>query len=290
MARILIIGAGVVGEATGVGFIEHDNDVTFVDVNPVTIEGLRTRGYHAITPEEMNLDGVDAIFVSVTALTSERDGIDLTHLETATQTLGEKLAEIDSTPVIVYRCTLPPGTVRGVLIPLLEKCSGKQVGVDFGVVYNPEFLRAKTALEDFLNPRIVVLASRERNCWEHRVVETILRDFGPTHWLEFEQAELLKYVNNVFNAFKITFFNMMRCVADKQGVTDTDQVFELATMSAEGLWNPLYGTGDDGFFGGVCLPKDTEALRFIAAALGLSGVERLIAAVQDINRLFGGAR
>lgn len=288
MSRILIIGAGVVGEATGVGFIEHDHKVTFVDINPETIEELRNKGYDAITPEEMTLDGVAAAFVSVTALTSESDGIDLTHLKAATQTLGEKLADVGTEPVIVYRCTLPPGTVRGELIPLLEKFSGKEAGIGFGVVYNPEFLRAKTAEDDFRNPRIVVLATRERDCWEHRIVEGILRDFGPTHWLEFEQAEFLKYVNNVFNAFKITFFNMMRLVADKQGITDTDEVFELAALSAEGLWNPRYGTGNDGAYGGVCLPKDTEALRYMAEQLGLLDVMALLECVQDINRLYGG--
>src|SRR6266498_2724475 len=205
MSRILIIGAGVVGKATGVGLFEHDHNVTFVDTNPATVDRLRNEGYRAICPEEINLYDVTAVFVSVTALTSESDGIDLSHLKAATQTLGEKLAYTDAKPVIVYRCTLPPGTVQAELIPMLEKFSGKQVGTGFGVVYNPEFLRANTALDDFQNPRIVILASRKRDCWEHQAVEAILHEFGPTHWLEFEQAELLKYVNNVYNAVKITF-------------------------------------------------------------------------------------
>jgi UDPglucose 6-dehydrogenase len=291
MSRILIVGAGVVGKATGVGLIEHDHDVTFVDVSTGTVEALQQEGRTAILPGQIDLNGVDAVFVSVTALTSENDGIDLTHLYAATQTLGEKLRECRGAPVIVYRCTLPPGTVRGDLTVRLEQASGKQAGVDFGVVYNPEFLRAETALADFCDPRVVVLASAESTEWARDKIATILGDFGaPIHTPSLEAAELLKYVNNVFNYVKIVFFNAMRQLGVKLGVEHVDEAFELATMSAEGLWNPLYGTRDKGPADGVCLPKDTAALLHMAKLLGFDEFERVLAGLQDLNRLEGGAR
>lgn len=288
MSRILIVGAGVVGKATGTGLIEHGHKVTFVDVNPATLRDLETDGYDAITPSEIFLDGVDAVFVSVTALTSEQDGIDLSHLLDATRNLGEKLSDTSSSPVIVYRCTLPPGTVRNTLTPLLEQTSRKRAGVGFGVVYNPEFLRAHRALEDFRAPRAVVLASHIKESWAHQIIQGILRDFGaPMHWLELEQAELLKYANNVYNAYKITFFNFMRLFAGMEGV-DPEPVFALSALTAEGLYNPLYGTRDLGPYDGVCLPKDTEALRYLVAQTGEDPA--LLESIQNINRRFGGTR
>lgn len=283
MAKIMVVGAGVVGGATGNGFIYHGHDVTFVDVNPETIKLLNDMGYKAICPDDVDLNEIDLVFVSVTALTGEH-GIDLSHLLAATRNLGEKLVAVnDSFPVIVYRCTMPPGTMRGVIAPLLEEISGKKAGTDFGVVYNPEFLRAATAAEDFLAPRAVVLASFDEQDKAHAMVHSVMLDFGASiHWMTLEQAELLKYVNNVGNAVKITFFNFMRLVAARLGI-DPEIVFALSTLTAEGLWNPAYGTRDHGAFGGVCLPKDTEALRHFAEELGIDA--SLLTAVQEINKI-----
>lgn len=286
MTAIAIVGAGVVGCATGYGFVQHDYDVTFVDVNPQVITSLTKDGFTAITPDELDLNKIDAVFVSVTALTGE-NGIDLTHLLAATETLGHKLAAVsdDHFPVIVFRCTMPPGTVRGTLVPLLEKISGKTVGVDFGIVYNPEFLRAATAADDFLNPRAIVLASFEERDRAHEAVRAIVRSFDvPIHWVTFEEAELLKYSNNVFNATKISFFNFLRLVAQKLGI-NPEVVFALSAETAEGLYNPFYGTRDHGPYSGVCLPKDTEALRHFAAELGIDTT--LLEGVQGVNQIIG---
>lgn len=286
MSRIMIIGAGVVGAATGNGFTEHDHDVTYVDVNPDVINRLTDQGCTAITPDDVDLNLVDAVFVSVTALTGE-DGIDLTHLLAATRSIGRKLRYVNEGhfPVIVFRCTMPPGTVRGTLVPMLEEFSGRKVGVDFGVAYNPEFLRAATAADDFLNPRAIVLASFEERDRAHERIRALLRGFGaPSHWVTFEEAELLKYVNNVGNAVKITFFNFMRMVAEKFGINPED-VFALSVETAEGLWNPVYGTRDHGAFGGVCLPKDTKALRHFADEIGIDVA--FLDAVLSINQTVG---
>lgn len=281
MARIMIIGAGVVGGATGAGFVRHGNDVTFVDIDQRRIDQLTEQGSRAVTPNDIDLNKVDAVFVSVTALTGE-NGIDLTYLLEATRNLGNKLAAVtDGYPVIVFRCTLPPGTVRNTLTPLLEDMSGRKAGTDFGVVYNPEFLRAATAEQDFMNPRAIVLASFDERDRAHVIIRDIMLSFGaPIHWVSLEEAELLKYINNVFNAVKISFFNFVRLVAAEVGVDPTN-AFNLSTETAEGLWNPTYGTRNHGAFGGVCLPKDTEALRHFAEALGVD--VSLLAAVQRIN-------
>ncbi len=281
MAKIMVIGAGVVGGATGNGFAHHGHDVTFVDVNQQILKTWRDQDFNAIHPDDVDLNAADFVFVSVTALTGEH-GIDLTHLLTATRNLGEKLAAVtDSRPVIVYRCTMPPGTMRKIIAPLLEESSGRKAGVDFGIVYNPEFLRAETAAEDFLAPRAIALASFDEQNEAFRTTQNLMRSFkAPIYWLTLEQAELLKYVNNVGNAVKITFFNFMRLVAAKLEI-DTEIVFRLSTLTAEGLWNPTYGTRNQGAFGGVCLPKDTEALRYFAQELGVDVA--LLTAVQAIN-------
>lgn len=290
MSRIIVMGSGVVGKATGLGLIDHDHQVTFVDLNEDVLAQLHSEGHDAVTPDAMDLNAVHAVFVSVTALTGP-DGIDLTHLLSATRTLGERIGTLsEGFPIVVFRCTMPPGTTRGTLIPLLEETSGNRVGEGFGVVYCPEYLRAATAAEDFRRPRIVTLGSLARHDRAHDAIGHIMSDFGAAlHWLPFEAAEFQKYVNNVGNAVKISTYNWFRLLAEKIGLEGAhlERAFELSVLSAEGLWNSSYGTRNFGAYSGACLPKDTAALRTYAGELGLD--ISLLEAVEDINRAVGGS-
>ena len=59
MSRIFIIGSGVVGTATGRGFLKAGHDVTFVDVLPSRIKELTKEGFDAHAPkigEELKLE------------------------------------------------------------------------------------------------------------------------------------------------------------------------------------------------------------------------------------------
>ena len=79
-------------------------------------------------------------------------GLSTEYLERASEQIGAALATKSDFHVVVYRSTMVPGTCENILIPLLEKESGKKVGVDFGVCLNPEFLRESTSVADFLDP------------------------------------------------------------------------------------------------------------------------------------------
>ena len=59
--------------------------------------------------------------------------------------------------MVVFRSTMLPGSVEDRLVPRLEAASGGKLGKDFGVCYNPEFLREGTAVADFFGPPITVL-------------------------------------------------------------------------------------------------------------------------------------
>lgn len=284
MSRLMIVGAGAVGSATGKGFIKHGNAVTFVDVDELTVSRLSEEGYTAVFPPDVELGGVDAVFVSVSAPT-EPYGIDLSYLEQACKSLGMALAECQTQPVIVFRCTIPPGTTRELLIPLLEAASGKAAGVDFGVCYNPEYLRAYCAERDFLHPRIVTIGRDTAAEFTERVAG-IYADFGaPVYHCTYEEAEFQKYVHNLFNAAKISFFNEMRSVAEALDL-DPRRPFQCTALSAQGMWDSLYGCHDAGPYGGTCLPKDVGAWLSFTAEKGLPAT--LLGAVREVNRACGG--
>lgn len=293
MTHITVVGAGVVGRATGLGFIDLGYDVSFIDKSEQVIAELRADGHRAVLPDEMDLDGCAAVFVSVDAPTvsDPEPRPDLANLRQATVAIGKCLANIRSDfPVVVFRCTQLPGTTRKELIPLLEEASGKSAGYDFGVAYWAEYLRAAVARHDFRRPRVITIGTLERHDRAHDSISRFAVDFAAAvHWLPIDTAEYQKYVHNVGNAIKISTYNWFRMLGEKLGIESRhiEHVFELCTLSAEGLWNPAYGTRNLGPYGGICLPKDIAALESFAKNLGI-GAE-LLEATSDINRQSGGA-
>jgi UDPglucose 6-dehydrogenase len=290
MSKIMILGSGVVGFATGLGLKTLQHDVTFVDLDQERLHVLTTDGHAACHVDEMDLRGVDAVFVAVPTPAGE-DGIDTSYLDQACKTLSRLLqvAADGPAPLIVFRSTMPPGTTRRRLIPALEAGSGKRAGTDFHVCYNPEYLREVSSVEDFLQFRFLTVGTARPGDAASAAMRALFVDFdGATVTeLTFEEAEFQKYVHNVYNAAKISFFNEMRAAAAKLGLGNAEVVFALTSRTAEAAWNPVYGTQDFGPFGGACLPKDVAAWTGFADRSGIGA--DLVHAVRAVNVGLGGA-
>jgi nucleotide sugar dehydrogenase len=267
------------------GFHAHGVDVTFVDTCSDRLDELRAAGHRAYHPNDMTMTDTDFVMISVSAPTTET-GIDLSNLVDACKLVGAKITEASRPLTVVVRCTIPPGTMKSTLIPTLEHASGLRAGVGFGVVYNPEYLRAHLATEDFSSPRVITLGLLEDDADTEKRLRALFERFSaPIYTIGIEEAELQKYASNLYNAAKISFFNELRVLAEALGI-DPETAFEITTLSAEGMWNPRYGTRDRGPYGGVCLPKDTNAwLKFVA---DVGHDSPLIAAVRQTNHSLGG--
>jgi len=258
MAKLAIIGSGIVGQATGKGFIAKGHGVVFCDINPETLARLENQGYKVCPPNLLEEEkGVKAFFLPVSTPTVDGK-IQLDFLKSAVANLGEgALKKTNDYCIVVVRSTVPPNTIEGSLIPLLERYSGKKAGKDFGVCMNPEYLREDSNEEDFKNPWIIVIGELDAKSGE--TLEEIYGSHNcPIVHISIKEAETQKYVHNLFNACKISFFNEMRMVCEAVNV-DANKVFELVAKSAEGSWNQKYGIRNLGPYGGSCLPKDTTA-------------------------------
>ncbi|XVQ14033.1 hypothetical protein ACQP1W_16275 [Spirillospora sp. CA-255316] len=287
MANIVVVGAGVVGTATGRGFRRHDHKVTFVDTDAAARHRVAGLGFTAVEPEALDLMDANAVFVTVNAPTGE-EGIDLTNLLDASRALGNALAHTpsDTFPVIVYRCTMPPGTTRK-LVTVLEEASGGKAGVDFGVAYSPEYLRAEKAYEDFINPPLVSFGVVGGDELTGEIVCDLYRPFGrAVQFLGVEEAEFQKYVHNLFNVVKISFYNEMRGIASCLEIDDPDEVFRITAITAEGMWNPCYGIADLGPYGGSCLPEDVDAWLKEMGRMGVRSA--VVEAARAVNVRLGG--
>jgi len=283
MERIAIIGAGVVGRATGRGFSELGHDVVFVDTDRNVVQTLRREGHHAIDPAALAATQPSVIMICVPTPNDSEGRQDLTPLSAALGAIGPLLAG-GGYHLVVVRCTVLPTVTERLVVPALEAWSGAKAGRDFGVCMNPEFLREASAEDDFLKPWIVVIGEldkRSGNLLERLYRPLCRRSRAPILRTNLRTAEMTKYAHNMFNATKISFANEMWLVSRDLGI-DGNQVMALVSQSAEAMWNPRYGIRGGSPFGGNCLPKDTEALWSLVRDLGW--YMPLLQATIDVNR------
>lgn len=266
MARIVIMGSGVVGTATGRGFAHAGHDVTFVDILPARVEALRREGLDARTSIEL---GDEPAFVFLT-LPTPHDGrrYDLTAFDAGVAAVGRALAASAAVHTVVVRSTVTPGTTEERVRPGLERASGKACDEGFELASNPEFLRAVSAADDFLTPWMTVVASRNPATRER--LAALLAPFGGELRVfdDPRTTEFIKCAHNIYNAAKISFWNEMWLVAQQVGV-DLDEVSSTVARSAEGSFNPAYGIRGGAPYGGACLPKDTNGFLGFAAQVGV---------------------
>jgi UDPglucose 6-dehydrogenase len=277
--RIAIIGAGVVGSATGTVLSQQGFPITFVDNNPEIVDSLREKGFSAIDPSDFPGNDHEVCFICVpTYRGTYSDG--LKHIKDVAVMLGRWIGQATGYKLIVLRSTVIPGTAEDLVLPIIESISRKKAGVDFGICFNPEYLREKSAVDDFRTPRLVVIGESNRRDGD------ILADIYywtvcPVYRISIKEAEMQKFIHNVFNAVKISYFNEMRMVCRQIGIKE-DDIFSITMKSAEAAWNPNYGLADLGPFGGTCLPKDSRAL-FEFAKTALNRRLQMVGAAIDVN-------
>lgn len=221
----------------------------------------------------------DVTFLSVGTPTAVDGSCDLKYVRQASRAMGQAIAMKDSYHVVVLRCSVPPGTTLDVVAKEIETASGKKLGPDFGVCFNPEFLREGVAVEDFFAPpKTVVGASDER---AQKVVTSIYGAIDKNViFTSIAAAEMVKYVDNVWHAAKVSFGNEVGRLCKSLDI-DSHDVMNIFVQDTKLNLSPYYLK--PGFaFGGSCLPKEVRAVSHLARSLDvdLPLVESLMASNQ----------
>jgi GDP-mannose 6-dehydrogenase len=209
----------------------------------------------------------DLAFICVGTPSLPNGGIDLAHLRRVCEQIGSVLRNHGGAPVVVVRSTLLPGTTREVVVPLLERFSGKRAGAEFGVCINPEFLREGTAVHDFFNPPKTVIG--EFSPASGDLLASLYEGMpGPLIRTDIETAEMVKYADNAWHALKVGFANEIGNVCKALKV-DGHRVMDIFCQDTKlnissSYLKPGYA------FGGSCLPKDLRALLYKAKTLDVS--------------------
>lgn len=284
--RVSVFGLGYVGAVTSGCFSSLGHSVVGVDpaeakvalINqgsaPVIEKGLGDMIAEAVAKGRLRATGDARNAVLATDLSlicvgtpSKRNGdLDTSALKQVCAEIGAALVEKQSRHSVIVRSTVLPGTIRDVVIPELEKSSGKKAGVDFGVGSNPEFLREGTAIDDFFAPpKTVIGAEDDQTAGELEALYSTIK--APLIRTSIQVAEMIKYSDNVWHAVKVAFANEIGVICKNLSI-DSHEVMDVFCRDTKLNLSSYYLK--PGFsFGGSCLPKDVRALVHKARSLDL---------------------
>jgi GDP-mannose 6-dehydrogenase len=279
--KVSVFGLGYVGCVSAASFAGDGHHVVGVDVNadkvatinagcsPIVEPGLEellgrsaSEGRLRATTDTTNaIDNSDVSLLCVGTPSRKNGSLDLTYLEKVCEEVGHALRAKDGYHVVVVRSTVLPGTTHDVVIPALERTSGKKYGDGFGVSVNPEFLREGTALKDFRKPPLTLVGHNHAADASGTIALYQAID-APLVSTSIRVAEMMKYTSNTWHALKVVFANEIGNLCKRLGV-DSHEVMDIFCRDEKLNLSPYYLK--PGFaFGGSCLPKDVRALQYRA--------------------------
>ena len=272
MNIVSIIGSGNVGRRIGIHFSEKTKtSVVFNDINKNVVEELNKKGYNATTDMEYILKSSDISFVAVPTPIANDGLYNTSFLESAFVSIGKVLGDKKGYHIFVLQSTVTPGTTEEMIIPIIEKYSGKIEGKDFGIVYNPEFLTVisntwtndeKFCVNSDSEGRIVLGEGKNKKAGD--IVEAFYKGINrdiPVLRTDYKTAEMTKLVANNRLALVISFSNeiFLSCEEMKEKGIDVDVDFIIKSTSMDKRIGK-YGSIFRKAWGGPCFLKDTVAL------------------------------
>lgn len=291
--KISIFGLGYVGSVSAGCLAALGHEVTGVDVNPDKVDminagqspvieaglddlitqGVETGRLRADTRADAAIADSELSLICVGTPSDDANGsLDLTYIERVCREVGQALAKKETYHIVVVRSTILPGSTKERIIPILENASGGRAGQDFGVAYNPEFLREGTAVRDFNHPPFTLIGQQGDEGTGRQSTSMTVTDLysgidAPLLVVPINVAEMVKYASNAFHALKISFANEIGNICKRQNI-DSHQVMSAFCHDDKLNISPAYLK--PGFaFGGSCLPKDLKALLYLGRHLDL---------------------
>lgn len=284
--RICVFGLGYVGTVSAACLAKDGHQVWGVDpvqtkvdlinsgrspiieaeIGEIMESAVQSGQLRATRDAEQAVQECDVSVVCVGTPSQLNGNLDLHYIRRVCEDIGRALRKKPEWHVVVIRSTILPGTMRDIVIPVLEEASGKKAGKGFGVCHNPEFLREGTAVKDYRFPPQTVVGEFDTASGD-TLAKLYERIPAPLIRTDLETAEMVKYVNNSWHALKIGFANEIGNLSKAFGV-DGHAVMKIFCQDTKLNISTAYML--PGFaFGGSCLPKDLRALAYQAKSRDL---------------------
>ena len=231
------------------------------DIGDIIAAAVKAGRLGATDDLDQAIGKTDLSFVCVGTPSQANGNLDLKYIRRVCEQIGLALKNKSTHHTVVIRSTILPGTMRRIVIPVLEECSGKKAGVSFGVCNNPEFLREGSAVMDFDSPPKTVIGELDRTSGDTLAALYANLD-APLIRTDLETGEMIKYMDNIWHALKIGFANEIGILCKSLSV-DAHKAMGIFCQDRKLNISSAYLL--PGFaFGGSCLPKDLRALAYTA--------------------------
>ena len=286
--KVGIFGLGYVGTTSACCIASQGHNVLGVDVNEekvsqinAAVPPVREPGLEALLREARKSKRIEAT-VSVDTRINELDVIlvcvgtpsmaDGSHDMSAIVHVTDQIAAaIDAkrkraNPLtIAYRSTFRPGSMDKLISPIFKTALGKNFKRTVELVYNPEFLREATAIDDYFNPPKIVIGTADAKPSAN--MEKLHAGINaPVFHTGYREAEITKFVDNTWHAVKVAYANEIGRICQKLDIS-ARKVHEIFVSDRKLNISPAY-TRPGGAFGGSCLPKDVRALQHLSTDIG----------------------
>jgi UDPglucose 6-dehydrogenase len=285
--QVAVFGAGYVGLVTGACFADLGHEVVVRDIVADKIEALRAgkvpihesglaellernAGRLRFTTDVTEaVDGTDVVYIAVGTPPTYSGDADLS----AVWTVVDELPQVDRRIVVAMKSTVPVGTGRSIRHRLDDRGLA-----NVGYVSNPEFTAEGTAVQDFMHPDRIVIGAFDVD--DGDVVAKLHEGVdAPVVRCDVPSAEMIKLAANAALVTRISFINEIANVCEATGAD--------VTTVAEGIGldrriGPAFLRAGIGY-GGSCFPKDSLALKQLAANSGYNF--QLLNAVIEVNEL-----
>ena len=269
-AKIAVMGLGYVGLPTATVLAKSGFQVVGIDIDPRIVNEVSQGISHTIEPnlgklilkisQQGNLKATgdalqalseaDIVIVCVQTPVNKDGKPNLTCLKKACESIAKVLTK---GKLVVIQSTIPPKTMKNLVVPLLEARSGLKCGADFWSAYCPERMTPGNGLEDLVtNARVIGGYDPESAELAAELFRLVTK--GELQLTDLKSAEIAKLAENTFRYVNIAFANELALICKEVGV-DGAEVIKLAnTHPRVNIHKPGCGVG------GPCLRKDTYLL------------------------------
>jgi nucleotide sugar dehydrogenase len=264
-----VIGCDVdarVVEAINRGTSPHDDEAAVSQQVPGLVAAGRLR---ATTDDAAGVAQAEVVVVIVPVVVDEARQVDYRHIDAATADVARGLQR---GTLVVYETTLPIGTTRDRLGPMLEAGSGLRAGQDVDLAFSPERVLVGRVLEDLRRyPKIVGGTSAAATARAVAFYEAVLEPGTEVRALaSAEAAEMTKLAETTYRDVNIALANEFAQVADRRGIDVTEIIAAANSQPYSHIHQPGVGVG------GHCIPVYPHLLFHDEPGLRLPPLSRAV--------------
>lgn len=279
--KITVIGLGKLGSCHAAVLAHKGYEVIGVDINKNFVEDINNGKAPVVEPDLQELINkcrprlkatsnaaqavaeTEVTFVIVPTPSKANGEFSMEYALAAAKDIGEGLKNNPNYHVVVMTSTVMPGDMDGQFVPMLESVSGKKVGKDFGVCYNPEFIALGSVVRNMLYPDMVLIGESDSKAGDiiQKIYEQSVSNQPYYARMNFINAELTKISVNTYVTTKISYANMLGEICSKLKGADANVVLS-AVGSDSRIGNKYLRAGLS--FGGPCFPRDNLAFTKVA--------------------------